>query len=124
MSTRGVRGATTVANNTTESILSATRDLLQEMTDANGIDVPDIGAVIFTVTPDLDATFPARAARLMGWTHVPLLDGCEVPVDGSLERCIRVLLLWNTERSQQEIMHVYQGNARSLRPDLAREEKK
>ncbi len=124
MSTRGVRGATTAASNTAESILSATSDLLQEMADSNGIDAADIGSIIFTVTADVNAAFPARAARLLGWTHVPLLDAQEIPVPDSLERCIRVLILWNTDRQQQEIVHVYQGRARSLRPDLTREEQR
>ncbi|MBC7235881.1 MAG: chorismate mutase [Chloroflexi bacterium] len=119
MSTRGVRGATTVACNEAEAILHATTELLQEMVAANGIAPEDIAGVFFTVTDDLDAEFPAKAARLMGWEHVPLMDAREIPVPGSLPRCIRILLLWNTEVPQREIIHVYQRGARNLRPDLA-----
>lgn len=119
MAVRGVRGATTVAANEAGSILAATRKLLQEMVEVNGIKTEDIGAVYFTATQDLDAAFPAKAARELGWLDVPLLDAAQIAVPGSLPRCIRVLLLWNTERSQQEIIHVYQGKARELRPDLA-----
>ncbi len=119
MSTRGVRGATTVSADASDEIVSATRALLQELVTANSICIAEIAAVFFTVTDDLSAAFPARAARSLGWQHVPLLDAREIPVPGSLARCIRVLLLWNTDRPQQEIVHVYQGQARALRPDLA-----
>jgi len=119
MFVRGVRGATTVACNDAEGILSATGELLEEMVSANGILVQDIAAAFFTSTDDLDAAFPAKAARLRGWQHVPLLDAREIPVPGSLPRCIRVLLLWNTDASQSRVIHVYQRKARKLRPDLA-----
>ena len=119
MSTRGVRGATTVSADAADEIVSATRALLQELVLANGIGIADVAAVFFTVTEDLSAAFPARAARELGWQQVPLLDAREIPVPGSLARCIRVLLLWNTDRQQAEMVHVYQGGARALRPDLA-----
>lgn len=119
MPTRGVRGATCALANDRESILSATRELLQEMVAANGIRAQDLAAALFTVTDDLDATFPAAAARELGWVEVPLLDAREIPVSGSLPRCIRALLLWNTERVQNDIVHVYNGEARILRPDLS-----
>jgi len=119
MMIRGVRGATTVAENTARDIGEATRALLEEMVAANGIRPEEVAAAYFTVTPDLDAAFPATAARALGWQYVPLLDACEIPVPGSLPRCIRVLVLWNTDRAQQEIVHVYQGEATRLRPDLA-----
>jgi chorismate mutase len=119
MAIRGVRGATTVPSNDVESVLAATTTLLEEMVRANRIVTADIAAAFFTVTGDLDAAFPARAARLLGWQNVPLMDALEIPVPGSLPRCIRVLLLWNTDASQQDITHIYQGEARSLRPDLA-----
>ena len=122
MPTRGVRGATTVASNDATNVLSATRDLLAEMVSSNGIRVEDISAVVFTVTDDLDAAFPAKAARLLGWQHVPLLDAREIPVPGGLPRCIRVLLMWNTDLPQRRIAHIYLGGARRLRPDLARPE--
>ena len=119
MPIRGVRGATTVAANQSELILAATQHLLREMVRANGIACEDLAAAWFTATPDLDAAFPARAARAIGWTEVPLMDAVEMAVPGSLSRCIRVLLLWNTTRSQAEIVHVYHGEAVTLRPDLA-----
>jgi chorismate mutase len=115
---RGVRGATTVAANEAEGILAATRALLEAMVSANGILPEDIAAVFFTVTDDLNAVFPAKAARQLGWEYVPLMDACEVSVPGSLPRCIRILLLWNTVVPQKTIVHIYQGEARSLRPDL------
>ena len=118
MTIRGVRGATTVPANDADSILTATRALLQEIVRANHMAPEDVAAVFFTVTDDLDAAFPARAARLLGWNQVPLLDAREIPVPGSLPRCIRVLLLWNTEIPQQDIVHIYQGEACQLRADL------
>ena len=121
MTTRGVRGASTVTANDAEIILTATQALLQEMVSSNDIDSEDLVAAFFTVTDDLDATFPAGAARRMGWRHVPLLDAREIPVPGSLARCIRILLLWNTGAPQRKIVHVYQAGAKSLRPDLERE---
>jgi len=92
------------------------------MVEANQIDSADVASAFFTVTPDLTAAFPARAARELGWQHVPLLDAQEVPVPGSLPRCVRVLILWNTDLSQQEIRHVYLQGAASLRPDLQQDE--
>lgn len=122
MPVRGVRGATTVAANDVQSIVSATEELLTEMVSSNGIQVEDVAAVLFTTTGDLDAAFPAKAARVLGWQHVPLLDACEIPVLGSLPRCIRVLLLWNTDVPQCRVAHVYLREARKLRQDLARSE--
>lgn len=122
MTIRGVRGATTVPANDADSILTATRALLQEIVRANRMAPEDVAAVFFTVTDDLDAAFPARAARLLGWNQVPLLDAREIPVPGSLPRCIRVLLLWNTEIPQQDIVHIYQGEACQLRADLMQSE--
>ncbi len=119
MACRGVRGAITVEADEREAILAASQELLLAMAQANGIHPEDLAAVLFTCTPDLTAAFPAEAARGLGWTHVPLLDAQEVAVPGSLPRCIRILMLWNTERSQAEIRHVYLRGARSLRPDLA-----
>lgn len=122
MPVRGVRGATTVAANDAQSIVSATEELLTEMVSSNRIQVEDVAAVLFTTTGDLDAAFPAKAARLLGWQHVPLLDTREIPVPGSLPRCIRVLLLWNTDVPQCRVAHVYLREARKLRKDLARSE--
>jgi chorismate mutase len=118
MPCRGIRGATTVEADTADAILKATRQLLACLVEANTVDVADIASAIFTVTPDLSAAFPAQAARELGWQHVALLDAQEIPVPGSLPRCVRVLVHWNTATPQQEIRHVYLGRAASLRPDL------
>jgi len=118
MAVRGVRGATTAIANESDAILRATREVLQEMVTRNGIQVGDIAAAYFTVTDDLDAAFPAQAARELGWDFTPLLDAREIPVPGSLPRCIRVMLLWNTERSADQVVHVYRNGAVILRPDL------
>jgi chorismate mutase len=115
---RGVRGATTADENTRESILTASIQLLALMIRMNDIDPDDVSSAIFTVTRDLDAEFPALAARQLGWNDVPLLCSYEIDVPGSLDRCIRVLVNWNTEKSQQEIVHAYIKQAKNLRPDL------
>ncbi len=119
MPCRGVRGATTAEANTREAILQATRQLLALMIRLNDIDPDDVASVIFSTTPDLDAEFPALAARQLGWLEVPLLCTHEMHVPGALPRCIRVLLHWNTEKSAREINHVYIKEAASLRPDLS-----
>ena len=118
MPCRGIRGAITVAENKPEEILGATEELLRALSAANGLDPADIASAIFTVTPDLDAAFPAQAARKMGWDHVPLLDAVEIGVPGSLPRCIRVLLMWNTEQPPYAVRHIYLREAVGLRPDL------
>ena len=115
---RGIRGAITADADTTEGILDATQRLLTAIVEANRIATEDIASVLFTVTPDLKAQFPAAAARRMGWTLVPLLNFTEIAVPGGLERCIRVLLHLNTTLGQAEIVHVYLEGARALRPDL------
>lgn len=116
---RGIRGATTVAADTPELILEATRELLVEMLSVNGIDDFEvIASIFFTTTQDLRATFPAEAARAIGMTMVPLICNQEIPVPGRLARCIRVMMQVNTQRSQAEMVHVYLREARSLRPDL------
>ncbi len=114
---RGVRGATTVEENTAEAILTATKELLSLIVEANDLKSEDIASAIFTTTPDLTAAFPAQAAREMGWHNVALLDAQEIPVPGSLDKCIRVLIHWNTEKSPAEIKHVYLKGAQFLRPD-------
>jgi chorismate mutase len=121
MPCRGIRGATTVENNTANAILAATRELLACIVEANGVAVEDVASAVFTVTPDLTAAFPAQAARELGWRHVALLDAQEVPVPGSLPRCVRVLVHWNTDEPQAEIHHIYLHGAASLRPDLKEE---
>ncbi|QDT67694.1 Chorismate mutase AroH [Planctomycetes bacterium MalM25] len=115
---RGVRGATTVEKNDREEILTATRQLLALLIRRNGIERDDIASVIFTVTKDLDAEFPALAARQLGWAGVPLLCGYEIDVPGSLPLCIRVLVHWNTEKRPGEVHHIYARGAERLRPDL------
>ena len=112
---RGIRGATTVEANDREEILRATRELLQKLVAANGFALDDVASAYFTTTPDLNAEFPAVAARQLGWTDVALLCGHEMNVPGSLQRVIRVLLHVNTEKSTQEIVHVYLGEAVGLR---------
>ncbi len=118
---RGVRGAITVEENSSEAILEATRTLLEMIVAENGMTAEEIASVIFTATADLDAVYPAVAARELGWVAVPLLCMQEMRVVGSLPRCIRVLLHWNTERAPEETHHIYLGEARRLRPDLVRE---
>jgi len=119
MLVRGVRGATVVSHDQSQAILSATLELLQAIMTANpGMRIEDIGSAIFSVTEDLTSEYPARAARELGWTSVPLMCTREIPVPGSLKRCIRVLLHWNTDLPQSSIQHVYLGEAAILRPDL------
>lgn len=116
---RGIRGATTVAEDEPAQILSATRELLEEILVANDIEeFSDIAAIFFTCTPDLSSTFPAEAARELGMTMVPLICNQEIPVPNRLPRAIRVMLQLNTRRGQEEMRHIYLREARSLRPDL------
>lgn len=117
MHIRGIRGAVTAESNSERAILEATRLLLTEMVRANQLEPDAVAAIFFTVTPDLNAAFPAEAAREMGWDAVALLSGVEIAVPGALARCIRILLLWNTPRTQDEVVHIYLDEAQSLRPD-------
>ena len=119
MPVRGVRGATTVSRNTREEILEATKELLALMVEANEIETCDLASAWMTTTPDVYAEFPAVAARLMGWTSVPLMQSHEMSVPGMLPMCIRVLLHWNTDRGQHDIRHIYLREAARLRPDLS-----
>jgi len=116
--TRAVRGAIDVKANNENEILEATTELLQQIVTTNNIVKEDVAAVVFSLTVDLNAVFPAKAARQMGWTDVPLFDVVEVDVPGALPRCIRILMLLNTDRSIQEIKHVYLRGASVLRQDL------
>jgi chorismate mutase len=116
---RGIRGATTVRANERGAILAATRELLEHIVRLNRIDPADVASVWFTTTADLDAEFPAFAAREIGWTEVPLICGREIPVAGALEACVRVLVHWNTDRSQRDVRHVFLHGARALRPRWA-----
>lgn len=119
MRTRGIRGATTATANTREAICAATRELLRQIVDANGVCVEEIASVIFTVTDHLDAEYPAVAAREMGWDPVPLLCAREISVPDGLGFCIRVLVHVNTELQQSQIRHVYLHDAECLRPEFA-----
>lgn len=114
---RGIRGATTVEENTVDAILAATRELLYIMIRANGIEPDDVASAIFTTTFDLNATYPALAARQLGWYDAALLCGHEMDVPGGLPRCIRILVHWNTNRQPKDIVHVYLRRAKNLRPD-------
>ncbi|MFM7072615.1 MAG: chorismate mutase [Planctomycetota bacterium] len=119
MHCRGVRGATTVSADTRDEVLAATRQLLALMIRLNDIRPEDVGSAIFSTTEDINAEFPALAARQLGWNDVPLLCTHELNVPGSLPLCIRVLVMWNTPRSQADIRHVYIKGAVRLRPDLS-----
>ena len=116
---RGIRGATTVEHNTREEILAATTEMLQILIQRNELRAEDIASAIFSVTDDLDAEFPALAARKLGWTEVALMCSREIPVPHSLRKCIRVLLHVNTTRSAAEIQHVYIHGAVTLRPTFS-----
>jgi|OM-RGC.v1.023099760 chorismate mutase len=119
MPCRGVRGATTADSNTRDGILVATRQLLALIIRQNEIATEDVVSAIFTTTRDLNAEFPALVARQLGWLDVPLLCGHEVDVPGSLQQCVRILVHWNTGKSQQDVTHVYLKGATVLRPDLS-----
>jgi len=113
----GIRGATSVSRNSETEILEATRALLDTMRHENDIPIERIVSVIFTVTPDLDAVYPARAAREIGWHDTPLLCAADMDVPGSLPRCVRVLMHAAIDPPEAGLRHVYLGEARSLRPD-------
>lgn len=119
MAVRAIRGATTAKVNTREEIIGATLELLKEIEDKNDLKRADSISIIFTITRDLTAVFPAAAAREMGLTYVPLLDMAAPEIEGSLERCIRIMIYINTDKTKQEIKHVYLREAKRLRPDLA-----
>ncbi len=120
MPCRGVRGATTVEANTSEEVLRATRQLLALIIRQNGIRAADVASATFSTTTDLDAEFPALAARQLGWLDVALNCVHELDVPGSLRLCIRVLLHWNTDKRPEEIVHVYIKEAAKLRPDRSK----
>lgn len=121
MFVRGVRGAITVEHNEEKEILEATNELLNQIILENGIVPDEIASVFVTVTEDLTATFPARAIRQMeGWELVPLMCSVEIPVEGALPRCIRLMVMINTEKKQNEVKHVYLRDAMRLRPDLSK----
>ncbi|MBC8163997.1 MAG: chorismate mutase [Roseiflexaceae bacterium] len=116
---RGIRGATTCEENTSASILEATLELLTRLIEANGLQPDDIASAVFSTTPDLNAEFPAVAARQLGWLDTALLCTHEMAVPGALQRCVRVLVHWNTARRADEMVHVYIRGAVGLRPERA-----
>jgi chorismate mutase len=119
MAVLGIRGATT-SENDSQAILDATGELLKALQTANpSMRAVDLASAFFTLTPDLNAVHPAKAAREMGWTEVPMMCASEIDVPGGLRGCIRVLLHWNTDLIQTQVKHVYLNEARSLRPDWA-----
>jgi chorismate mutase len=120
MPCRGVRGATTAEDNSPEEILKATRQLLALMIRQNGIEAADVCSAILSTTTDLDGEFPALAARQLGWIDVALMCVHELDVPGSLRRCIRILLHWNTNKPASELVHVYIKGAAGLRPDRSK----
>lgn len=118
MFVRGIRGATTIKEDNATEILEATQELLEKIRQENNLEIEDIASILFTVTKDVTAVFPAVAARSLGWNKVPLLCFQEIEVPESLPRCIRVLVHVNTNKTQDEIKHVYLKEARQLRRDL------
>ena len=121
MLVRGVRGATTIEANTVEAVLEATQELLSSMVEANDIDAEDVASALFTTTPDVNAEFPAVAAREMGWEHVALLCGHEMSVPKALKMCLRILIHVNTDKPAKEIRHIYLRGATALRPDIGKQ---
>ncbi len=117
MRCRGIRGATIASSNTKEDILSATRELLQKMIETNGIDKEEIASIFFTTTMDLNVEFPAAAARELGWTDIAFLCGHEMNVQNGLAKCIRIMILFNTEKKASELARVYIRGAEVLRQE-------
>jgi chorismate mutase len=124
MSVRGIRGATTCDRNQSEAIVEATRELLQELAHLNQLDPEEIAFAYFTTTRDLTAEFPARAVRQLGWLEVPMLCGqhmeVQPPNPRGISMCIRVFLLYNTDRKQREMRHAYLRGASAIKQDLER----
>jgi chorismate mutase len=117
---RGIRGATVATENNPTAIITATKELLAAIIESNPTLTPEeIASILFTVSNDLTAAYPAEAAREIGWKQVPLLCAREIPVPGSLKKCIRILLHWNTSLPQEAVRHVYLGKAKKLRLDLS-----
>jgi chorismate mutase len=120
MMVRGARGAITVEENTAEAILEATEELMRALLEANDIHEDAVASVLFTTTPDLNACFPAKAARNLGWRQAALMGFQEVDVPDGLRMCIRVLIHWNTTRTLDQVQHIFLRRAIALRPDLAK----
>jgi len=121
MLVRGIRGAITVNSNNKEEIIEITKELLITLKRVNNFKIEDIVSIFFSATPDLNAAFPAQAARELGWDKVPLFDMQEIEVPGSLPKCIRILVQINCQKSLQEIKHCYLKGAKILRKDLVKE---
>jgi chorismate mutase len=119
MPVRGIRGATIAAGNTVEDIISASYELLQTIVDANALQPADVASIFFTTTPDLTAIQPARAVRDLGWDDTAILCAIEMDASDALPRCVRVLIHWNTDKTIEEVHHVYLHEAARLRPDRA-----
>ncbi len=118
---RGVRGATTTEANDEKQILEATKEVLAQMIKENEIAPEQVAQVLITVSPDLNATFPAKALRLFeGWTYVPVMCATEIDVPNALEKCIRIMMTINTDKKQHEIKHIYLKEAKQLRPEFSR----
>uniref|UniRef100_UPI00388FAC9F chorismate mutase n=1 Tax=Radiobacillus sp. PE A8.2 TaxID=3380349 RepID=UPI00388FAC9F len=116
---RGIRGATTVSENTSELIIENTKKLIEEMAELNSVHPEDIASVMISATADIDADFPAKSLRMIeGWKYVPVMCMRELDVNNSLERCIRIMMTVNTTLTQHAIQHVYHNEAIKLRPDL------
>lgn len=116
---RGIRGAITIEQDSSEEVISATTLLLEKILEKNAVDIRDIGCILFTATPDIKSEFPAKAAREMGLGDVPLMCFQEMDIEGSLKKCIRVMVLINTEKEQNQLKHVYLHGAAKLREDLS-----
>ena len=121
MFVRGIRGAITVDRNAKEEVIKRTKELLIALKKENDFKIENITSIFFSATSDLNAVFPAQAARELGWKQVPLFDMKEIDVPGSLPRCIRILIQINCSKSQQEIKHCYLRGAKILRKDLVKE---
>lgn len=117
-SVRAIRGATTVDADQPPLIREAVQEMLEALLDDNDLAPADIISAVFTATPDLVSEFPAHAARLYGWTNIPLLCAQELPVAGALARCVRVMVHAESPRARNEIRHVYLRGAILLRSDL------
>jgi len=120
---RGVRGATTIKENNATSILNETEILVHQMIKQNDLQAQNVSHAIITTTPDLTATFPAKVIRSVeGWTHVPVMCMSEIDVPNALEKCVRIMMVVNTEKEQQQIQHIFLNDAVQLRPDLVKGE--
>ncbi|MFV9925322.1 MAG: chorismate mutase [Francisella endosymbiont of Hyalomma scupense] len=115
---RSIRGATTLDKDTRQDVISATKELLQQIIRCNDVNINDIVNIVFTATTDIKSEFPTVAARELGLVDVPLIDCQQMMRDGVLEYCIRVMLTYNTEKTQTDIKHIYLRGAEVLRPDL------